>query len=102
MAQQTANVDQLREGIDSGHAADKVAYPDPATAPLGTDDEAAGTPVSQAQLDTASRQELRSHARRRLLGDRSIEGFPWLYLALAIPVACVILLLVFLAVQQRS
>jgi hypothetical protein len=40
----TRNVDQLKADIDSGKAGDKIAWPDPAMAPLGTDDEAAGTP----------------------------------------------------------
>ena len=35
---------QLRRDIDSGTTGDKVGWPDPAAAPLGTDDEAAGTP----------------------------------------------------------
>jgi hypothetical protein len=33
---------QLRDDIDKGKTGDKVAWPDPAAAPLGTDDEAAG------------------------------------------------------------
>lgn len=101
MTRQAANVDQLRAHIDSGQAADKVAHPDPAMAPLGTDDEAAGTPITRSQLNTASRQELRAHANRAA-GRRSIEGFPWLYLALALPVVCVILLLVLFALQLRG
>ena len=40
------NVDQLRADIDSGRTGDKVSFPDPAAAPLGTDEEAAGTPLS--------------------------------------------------------
>ncbi len=32
-----------RDRIDSGETGDKIAFPDPATAPLGTDEEAAGT-----------------------------------------------------------
>jgi len=35
----------LRDQIDSGKFHDKVAAPDPATSPLGTDDEAAGVPT---------------------------------------------------------
>ncbi len=34
---------RLRKEIDSGKTGDKVDHPDPAAAPLGTDDEAAGT-----------------------------------------------------------
>jgi hypothetical protein len=41
----SAHPDQLRHDIDRGHTGDKVAFPDPAAAPLGTDEEAAGTPV---------------------------------------------------------
>jgi hypothetical protein len=38
--------DRLRHDISRGRAGDKVDFPDPAAAPLGTDDEAAGTPPS--------------------------------------------------------
>ena len=38
-----ATTDQLRHDIDQGRTGDKV--PDPAVAPLGTDEEAAGTPL---------------------------------------------------------
>ena len=34
--------EQLRHDIDSGKTGEKVGFPDPATAPLGTDDEAGG------------------------------------------------------------
>lgn len=52
------NVDQLRSEIDSGRTGDKMAWPDPAAAPLGTDDEAAGSPPTPAQVATAHRQEV--------------------------------------------
>jgi hypothetical protein len=42
--------DRLRADIDSGLTGDKVTHSDPAVSPLGTDDEAAGTPVSNEQL----------------------------------------------------
>ncbi len=42
---------QLRDDIDSGRTGDKVDFPDPAAAPLGTDDEAAG--ISPAGEDVA-------------------------------------------------
>jgi hypothetical protein len=38
-------VAQLRDDIDSGRTGDKVAAIDHAAAPLGTDEEVAGTPV---------------------------------------------------------
>ena len=37
-------IERLRADIDSGRTADKVAASDPASAPLGADDEAAGKP----------------------------------------------------------
>ena len=40
-----ATAAQLRADIDSGRTGDKVAAVDHAAAPLGTDEEAAGTPV---------------------------------------------------------
>lgn len=50
--------DRLRDEIDRGGAADKVAVTDPAAAPLGTDDEAAGTPPTAEQVQRARDQEL--------------------------------------------
>jgi hypothetical protein len=41
-----SNVAQLKHKIDSGQTGDKVAFPDPAMAPLGTDEEAGGNPTS--------------------------------------------------------
>ena len=57
----TANPDpvergHLRDQIDSGKFRDKVAAPDPAASPLGTDDEAAGapTPASSVRYESPS------------------------------------------------
>jgi hypothetical protein len=50
--------DELRIDIDSGRTADKIDWPDPATAPLGTDDEAAGMPPSRERVELALRQEV--------------------------------------------
>ena len=52
-----ANPTLLKKDIDQGLTGDKVSYPDPAASPLGTDDEAAGTPVTQTQLDMARQAE---------------------------------------------
>ncbi|MDX2204154.1 MAG: hypothetical protein NW223_15490 [Hyphomicrobiaceae bacterium] len=59
--------DKLRHDIDAGHGADKVAASDPAAAPLGTDDEAAGTPPSRDAVRLA-----RAHG----LGRRSLTQKP--------------------------
>jgi len=45
-----SNVDQLRSRIDQGETGDKIDFPDPAAAPLGTDSEAAGAPVTDREL----------------------------------------------------
>lgn len=57
---ETANISQLRRDIDSGRTGDKVAAPDPAAAPLGTDDEAAGTTLSAEVVEMAQKEELRA------------------------------------------
>jgi hypothetical protein len=48
---------QLREEIDRGRTGDKVPVSDPAAAPLGTDDEAAGHPPGTQAVAEASRAE---------------------------------------------
>ncbi len=54
----TPNADQLRAAIDSGKTGDKVAFPDPAAAPLGTDAEAGGAPPASDELNQAFTAEL--------------------------------------------
>ena len=48
---------QLKGDIDSGQTGDKNPVFDPGLAPLGTDDEAAGTPPSAARIALARRYE---------------------------------------------
>jgi hypothetical protein len=49
MAQRPPTTDEERARIDSGQAGDKVVFPDPAAAPLGTDAEAAGYPPTERE-----------------------------------------------------
>lgn len=49
---------RLRDRIDRGGAGDKVAFSDPAAAPLGTDAEAAGTPPTEEQVRLAAEAEV--------------------------------------------
>jgi hypothetical protein len=49
---------KLRHDIDRGRGGDKVDNIDPAAAPLGTDDEAAGTPAAPAEVKLAHRNEV--------------------------------------------
>jgi hypothetical protein len=74
------NVDELRAAIDHSAANDKVSFPDPAAAPLGTDDEAAGAPASVAQVRLAAKEELGRNARLR----RSFRSSAWPYLVLGL------------------
>ena len=55
-------VERLRRDIDAGRTGDKSPGSDPAAAPLGTDDEAAGTPVAPAVVALERR-------RARRIGD---------------------------------
>ncbi|WP_101340734.1 hypothetical protein ACN9JG_05565 [Cereibacter azotoformans] len=67
---------RLRADIDRGATGDKVPFMDPAAAPLGTDDEAAGTPPSPEQIARARAMEGRiphgtanASARPRTVGE---------------------------------
>lgn len=59
MARQThiPTSDHLRRRIDHGELGDKVNFPDPAAAPLGTDDEAAGHPPTAYERALADEQD---------------------------------------------
>ena len=50
---------RLRHEIDSGRTGDKIANIDPAAAPLGTDEEAAGTPPSREAVRVAMAHEVK-------------------------------------------
>lgn len=52
-----AGAARLRDHIDRGGAADKAAAWDPAAAPLGTDDEAAGAPPTREEVAVAEDAE---------------------------------------------
>jgi hypothetical protein len=54
----------LRDQIDSGKFRDKVAAPDPAASPLGTDDEAAGIPTPARRSGTKAHRH--PHMRRKV------------------------------------
>lgn len=60
MARWAPTTATLKHDINRGRGGDKVDVIDPAAAPLGTDDEAAGTPPSPEAVATAHRQEIDS------------------------------------------
>ena len=57
-----ATTEQLRQDIDRGLTGDKVDAIDPAAVPLGTDEEAAGTPSDPKLLAVVRRRERSMHA----------------------------------------
>jgi hypothetical protein len=68
-------VDRLRADIDSGRTGDKIPGSDPAAAPLGTDDEAAGTPIGGGLVAQARRAEVRGPGHS--CGDGKRLGAAW-------------------------
>ncbi|WP_323766165.1 hypothetical protein [Marinovum sp.] len=74
-----AGAARLRHQIDHGGAGDKVAFPDPSAAPLGTDDEAAGHPPSREQVRHAEAAELGRAApkKRPPLSQRQTRRAVW-------------------------
>jgi hypothetical protein len=77
---------KLKHDIDRGRSGDKNAV-DPAAAPLGTDDEAAGTPPTRRQLNMAHRSEIGSSST-------GAKGSDWavpIYVALLVAIAFVVL-----------
>jgi hypothetical protein len=90
--------DRLRVGIDRGDAGDRVPFPDPATAPPGTDDEAEGPPTAPVQRQMAGGHDL----RRAPPADPAEPPIPPFGLRLSVVVlAVVVLLLAVLLVFSR-
>ena len=77
-------VEHLRADIDSGKTGDKVAGFDPAAAPLGADDEAAGRPDSARAV---ARAGLIEHARPHEKGERPGLGHAWILVAFTVLLA---------------
>jgi len=77
-------VEQARAEIDAGLTSDKIAGSDPAAAPLGADDEAAGTPVSPDRTPEVGQRAAPAprDARRRVAA-------AWLVAAAALALALV-------------
>ena len=66
---------QLRDEIDRGGTGDKVAFSDPAAAPLGTDAEAGGHPPDRDQVKRAAAVETpRAKPEDRKKGPAELHG----------------------------
>ena len=76
-----ATIAQLRDDIDAGRTGDKVDWPDPAVVPLGTDEEAAGTPPDASAVETALRLE--ASRASKSTAHRGV-GAGWLLIAFAV------------------
>lgn len=69
----TATPAQLKEDIDSGRTRDKVAAFDPAAAPLGTDEEAAGTPTPAWAIEAERRWRVENDLQARASGSPAVK-----------------------------
>jgi hypothetical protein len=58
VSQSPHRTEDLRRTTDEGGAGDKVRFPDPAAAPLGADDEAAGRPATPDRVALAAGHEV--------------------------------------------
>jgi hypothetical protein len=75
-----STISQLRDDIDAGRTGDKVDWPDPAAAPLGTDEEAAGTPPDPWAVEIARTREVSRPSKS--ISYRGV-GAAWLLIAFA-------------------
>lgn len=83
----TAAASRLRARIDQGRTGDKVAFPDPAAAPLGVDDEAAGAVSDPAAIEASSRRQQAIHEDRipQIEADKARRRAPvWPYAAIVL------------------
>jgi hypothetical protein len=73
------NTSRLRADIDAGNTGDKTPGEDPAAAPLGTDEEAAGTPIDPALAEQVRPDERRPEEGRglRMPGSRTKRHAVW-------------------------
>lgn len=77
--------DRMRHDINRGKASDKVDHPDPAAAPLGTDDEAAGMPPSLEERRIAAATAPSNPKEEKAFGVGSV------YAAIVMTIAAVVL-----------
>lgn len=92
-----SRVEQLRHQIDTGRTGDKVDYPDPAAAPLGSDAEAGGHPPETDMVAHARRQERAgsgpSDTAQAASSWQPRPGRDWLYAGVAVLAAALFILL---------
>lgn len=84
----TAGAAHLHDAIDTKRTGDKVAFPDPAAVPLGTDDEAAGSPPSSAAVEQAMRTSAKTNPLARRHPVSSVTVYMTIVAAIAAVIAC--------------
>jgi hypothetical protein len=72
-----ADAGRLQASMESGRLSGKRAAEDPGAVPLGTDEEAAGTPLDSAAIDhEVARAEAQRSGRSALTAEEAIKGRP--------------------------
>jgi hypothetical protein len=90
-----ADVNRLRADIDQGRTGDKIPLSDPAASPLGTDDEAAGTPATAARAATARHDEVKSAPRTPPeLAQNGFLTHNWPFIVMAVAAALAIVVVI--------
>ena len=85
-----STIDQLRHDIDSGRTGDKAPGFDLAVAPLGTDDEAAGTPVSAEVVGQLRAAEMAAGLKSTFAPDKApTDRALWFAIGVGISAAAV-------------
>jgi hypothetical protein len=90
-------VDQLRSDIDAGRTKDKIRASDPAMAPLGADEEAAGTPLSPEAISMAREYEQKVKTRHHVPSRRI--GYAWILIGF---IVALVTLIVFVGLTLRA
>jgi hypothetical protein len=84
-----STTEQLRQDIDRGRTGDKIKVSDPAAAPLGTDEEAAGTPTPGEAVQQA--RDYEQAIGRQVHGTGEAAGGPsaavWIYILIILLLA---------------
>ena len=89
MTNPSPTTDQLRSDVDQGKTGEKVNWPDPAAAPLGTDAEAGGAPPTRKERDLAART---AKGPAHQSHDKGVIIYPALAACAAILMVCAVVL----------
>jgi hypothetical protein len=94
-----STTDQLREDARRGRTRNTIQVSDPAAAPLGTDEEAAGTPTPGEALQQARDYE-RAMGRKAQENVDEAQGPPtavWIYVSMILTLVALVSVVVWLS-----